>query len=956
MEAQKSVLKLFDTDFQGLDYKSSDLKKDVSSMRVAQNVQFGESEGIASRGGSQIYGHLGLVFGIYNYSYLNRLTGATMQELLGFGGHIFKFNNRSIVLGANRSYIHYYDDVNDRYTLSILNTATQAILCTLNYTTSAYNSGADIYTLQAFLTANGIAYTADIKSTVVISGNQNFVIGVNRVINCSYVNVDIGDFINGYNHADGVLRSYRITAKTVNTITIAANENPLSVLDGQVWGVGAGLISSIPYTGDDAYVSTTMPYYFWDDISIARDSLSDGMFSSAINLYNPLTEDNWHPVKPITFNNKCMFTIFDAEISSSTTGSIGAEIPISSKGKPFVYDGQNCYRLGVPSVEDYSSLAGVTQSIAPSVANGRWRYKTTLVLLDAQDVEWESNASAEMSNNTGGTGAGTTLTFPILQIGSNQEVCGFNFGGAKSNAVLQAGVNTITTAVGQHFFEVGDRACFIDNAGTLQTRKVTAIDRTVAATPTFTIDGTAVSVAANTPFSSGMFWKLYRTEEYGTIFYEVVKKPYDSITATSVTYVDTVLDSALGDAYIEPDLGEEHDLPAAVNLLCEHQGKMVGAASALEPNTIYWSGVDGEHYWPRAFNNVDVPSAIIGAIKAIGSDDDSNLAIFKSHGYYSLVGDLQERSINLQAVKEGDYGISSHSSLVKINGILVGVGPRGVMAVKGGTLDWQGFQNIAPAIRGNTSIDLERAVAINDYTQGHYFLYIPSANISTAPEDRLVLVYNYEEQKWTEWATSSSFDAACGLTIWNDKFLACSRRAVGGSSSQLTTNLGLPGGYSFGGGMIQFFNPKKDEATTDTFYYYSLVDLGAAISKKIFTSFDCLKDPSLLKLIQYVRVWQVPPTFQQGGVQVPVEPVPISQDITMSIYKNWKYATSTTIPSRNFVFDTSEIPYDGIILDDELARSVAIELVHTQKTKPLYISGFEIGYCLNNSGDSRRDV
>lgn len=950
MEATKNIIKMFDDDFQGLDYKKSDLKKDVSFLRVSQNIEDGETDGLNSRGGSQAIAPPGMSLGCYAHSYLDRVSGETVEELLGFGGHLFRLASRDIVLTGTNSFIHEYNTTDDTYRIKAVDNSNNT-LYTKDYQTSPYAAGADIYTLLTGLTGAGVAYTADIKNTIVVDGNQSLAAGL-PTIACSYVDVDVGTFISIYNHSYQTTFWYHIVAKTANSITVISSFT-LELKDDQVAGVGAGFISSIPYTGSGAS-GQTWPYFYWEGVAWGGWAFDnpDGFFSMLLTGYDVFNPNLFRGVRPVSLNSKCYFTIPTANDTTYGSTTISS-IPFASYGKPFVYDGQNIYRLGVPSHEDYTT----TPTIAPSVASGRWRYIMTLVQLDNQDIEWESNPSAEFSNNTGGTGAGSTISFNFIDdFSAASGSSHFNVAGAVSTAVLQAGVTTIqtTTAFHDQSLQVGDRACFIDSSGVMQIRRVTAISYPHTATASITIDGAAVSVAANTVISNGLFHKIYRTEEYGTIYYEVAKLPNDALSGGTGTYVDTVLDANLGDPYVEIEAGEEHDLPPALSYLCEHQGKLVGVGSVNNPNSVFWTGIDGEFFWPAAYNNTDVPSSLVGPITAIGSDDENSLAVFKKYGYYSIEGDLQARSIVVRKVKEGDYGISSHNSLVRINGVLVGVGPRGVIAVKGGQLDWEGFIGISPAIRNNSDIDLDRAVGFNDYTRSQYLLYVPPTDISTNPEDRLVLAYNYESRKWASWDTSSSMDGCLGFMVWEGRVFACSRRSVGGSSTQSSYS-SFYTAHENGGALIELYEPQSNLSISGDYYAYSLVDMGFAVSTRIFTSFECLKDPSLDKIINYIRLWKVPPSFVQAGVIVDSQATPISQVLTVTVYKNWNTGVSTSTPMREFTFDTSELPFDDLVLDDESAKSIAIEILHSEKTKPMYLTGFEIGYALNNGVDSRRN-
>ena len=73
-------------------------------------------------------------------------------------------------------------------------------------------------------------------------------------------------------------------------------------------------------------------------------------------------------------------------------------------------------------------------------------------------------------------------------------------------------------------------------------------------------------------------------------------------------------------------------------------------------------------------------------IKMLISDTEDRLAVFKNNAYYDVPGDLDFNNFTSRAVAEGDYGISSHSSLLKVGGSLIGVGPLGFLGVSNGNL------------------------------------------------------------------------------------------------------------------------------------------------------------------------------------------------------------------------------------------------------------------------------
>jgi len=83
--ARKENLRAIEEDFQGLDYKASDLRKSYAFFKDATNCSYSNCDGIVKRPGVSAVSGRGLLLGLHTYSYLDRETGASEEELLGFG-------------------------------------------------------------------------------------------------------------------------------------------------------------------------------------------------------------------------------------------------------------------------------------------------------------------------------------------------------------------------------------------------------------------------------------------------------------------------------------------------------------------------------------------------------------------------------------------------------------------------------------------------------------------------------------------------------------------------------------------------------------------------------------------------------------------------------------------------------------------------------------------------------
>lgn len=308
--------------------------------------------------------------------------------------------------------------------------------------------------------------------------------------------------------------------------------------------------------------------------------------------------------------------------------------------------------------------------------------------------------------------------------------------------------------------KVGDTIRVIDSlTGTYQTRVLT----TVTPTTIGWSSGAAINVAANSPISCNLCIGIYRTKVGGTKFYKVAEYPNNAYADVFV-FTEGISDALLIEEFIEPVIGKEPNPPPRAGIGCAHQGKIVYGRLVGEPNTFAWSDdVSGIEAVPLASNYADLPPTVGGPITAIGSDADSRLAVFKENAYYDVPGDLETGSISITGIKEGDYGVSSHASLKKVNGVLIGIGKLGIVAVARGQMisdvgalgsnawisDSQGSfaqlgEKISASLINNQNLAYAQAVAINDRFKRMYNFYVPSTeSYSTVCTPSSVQTFSY---------------------------------------------------------------------------------------------------------------------------------------------------------------------------------------------------------------------
>jgi hypothetical protein len=326
--------------------------------------------------------------------------------------------------------------------------------------------------------------------------------------------------------------------------------------------------------------------------------------------------------------------------------------------------------------------------------------------------------------------------------GLNTAGCLIN--GSQSGAGTQTGLT-----VDNNTLKAGDVAYIYDNTTLgIVTRTLTA----ASATSLTWASTTAINVSDNAPISNGFIQRLWRTKSGGTVFYLVLEYP-NNCTASTQSLSENVLDDDLGAQFDEPEINREPQLPPKCWYVTTHQGLLVLAGDPGNPNTVYKSLSEEPEQFAQASSGFDVPASVTGPISAIYSDTDDRLAVFKNNAYYDIVGDIDTGSVSIRPVKEGDYGVSSQTSLSRVNGKLFGIGPLGVVSVLNGEASLEVGAAVNPAIFQNVDIYTNLAVACNDFSIRHYQLVVPTIDGWTnggSNNGDLLLSLDYENG-WSWW-------------------------------------------------------------------------------------------------------------------------------------------------------------------------------------------------------------
>lgn len=1006
-QTEKSSLKVIEDDFEGLNYTTSDLNKSTASFKICDNTISTETPGIQKRAGFELSSIAGLHLGTDTYIYLDRNTGETKEELLGFGAHVFKYKSCNLTITRTSGTFQIivarsiYSPAST--TITFFNGTTNDLVFTVS---QAFNGTYTIGALCQALIATGLytislsepggVFTATMTAAANTATTASFASGYGLTIANS-----TGRAFTSYNRATGFLEYANFQRMPSSTSVQIIRKCPVTWNSGDSFGSCTGYIFSNNYQGSSSAASSqVLPFYFWDGIAsgclapvsdtdsatIAGNPCFGGIFEDSLYYGLSLLTRKIPIIKGVNANDKYYFSMPYATNYSLTTGiATPYDSEVNPLGQLYCYDRAATYRAGVYRPASYAASTYsvyTAPTISTSSTTGNWRYAISLIYRDGNGVEWESELSTRVRSSTGGGGAGTTVTYTPLLTNNLKELIYYDSRGGRLSAIA-SGVTTLSVrGVGATTYPnitVGDRLYFTYPTSGAGYVTVTGINFT-GPTYTVTVD-TAVTAASGAFFSTGLFIRIYRTKEYGTILYTVATLPAPK--AGAISYVDTLADTALGVEYVEPLGGQEHEPPPVVGNLTTHQGSLVSAGSSLEPNTVFWSGADGIEYFPRAFNSTDVPSNVTGSLTALISDSDNSLALFKERAYYSLDGDLASASISVRSIKEGDYGISSQASIAKIDGTIVGVSKQGVVSVNNGVMDWRAVGKINPVLK-NSSInyDFSRAVGINDYLTNQYILTVPydetDSNLPvTSTEKHVTFAFHYENLKWC----SKSFDYdssdvssvllkadfSGGTAVWNSNYYSVSRAAIRtGATSVSTISFNNFRTSLLSGCLIQRKDRLSYVAPNHGGLPVSAVwndfDL-APVRERIYTSFDSFGEPSLFKLIHRIYIWRLPSEYRlSNGAYYPVEFDALSltrESLIVAAYADWNNVGVGVKKSSNEVVMVpdnmaSTLPFAELNMRDQKARAIAVEILNSKYNENLYVSGIEIIYSTPFNSESKK--
>lgn len=497
------------------------------------------------------------------------------------------------------------------------------------------------------------------------------------------------------------------------------------------------------------------------------------------------------------------------------------------------------------------------------------------------------------------------------------------------------GAPSTTLDVDNSKFRVGDIVLFNDanlaggDFGRLSTRTVTA-----RSTASVTIDVAAQSTTFE-PASKGMTVEVYITPAGGNVFYKL-QEYMVGFTKTGATgkaiemcySAQTLGDLArLGEPLDEPPLGFEWDLPPKARHLTNFQGLPVATGDNQAPNNVYWPDIDNIEGWPLASNVASINSLLQGPITAIGASSDDELFVFKRNAIYAIYGSLADASISSRVVSEGTWGVSSHNSLMTLNGALIGIGQLGVLRLISGQIDPLFGYRVNPLIRksavlpGETGFVMTQIHATPDPSNLGYRFYIPYSSYSSGSADSSLGLFldmdrpDLEEPVWLDESFTSSLDPSRGWAVYENKpcFLS---GASGGSLAAANA------------GQV-FREIRVSDANYSSKNYY---DNHLAITQTIRMPDLSLDEPAIDKEFLWLGIYSF--------LTSPDSPLWVANTLTVNTYRNWQELLASTTYSAAFSASTT-FEYKQKLASDK-ARALRVLITNAVAGESSYISGIEL--------------
>ena len=912
----------------GVQYKETPLVSSPRSFRSLKNMGFGKGYSIEGRRGKTMVGAPGGFAEIFTYSYLDSATGATKSELLALNENLWKLTEYDFSVtrtgGASDWSMGITHDANGQpfYTIvqggvTVYNRNLGNGLGLPGGPDAMYNIRAEIHSLANFdITAYPFGQTA-IKDGVQTGGLGGHVLTVVNTTN--FFTQDHHIYFSSSSVGQPLTAWLQYQAPTATQLYVNSSSALWAFDNGQVLGTGSSpaVGALLPEANEPVTNTNTVKsgkFYEWQIVPSTVHSLSPPQHTNPsyyASHIEPSTSTSL-PASVVNTQQGC-YILAPAGLppSASVTSPPYQE---SYEGFPWKYDGRFFQRAGLPQV----TINSVTQPYSAPYGSNTRRFIAVPKLRDYRGVVIRGPASPPFEILLGGSPV-SSAPYNVVTT-TIRDITGFYTTGAIVNGAAQAVPGTFNVVAGHNLLPGDVVTASILGFSSNVTITLTVTAATVTTLTVTSEAGVLVPSRLVTPLSI----EIYATEENGVDFYFAGESPNSPFSLTAGVGVGSSGNIPLGARYDAPELTFEPFPPPRANTMCLHNGAIVLGGNPDFPNSVFWSrpganpSSNVESFPP--LNTAVIQSAVEGPISAIISDGSDRLVIGKPAGHYELTGNIHNRNIGLTVKREGDWGFSSQSSVQKVNGVIFGLCPLGLYAIRGGEYTDQFSAQINPILRNLAGADYSTSRGFNDRINGLYHLYLPAAFSGDAlsgqaePGGSIHLVMDYTNQNtWFNWDYPQGQGPTSGFAVLGEGFF--------------TASLGrTPETVPIGTVFRQLY-------MTGDRYRWNYRDHLTPIPYEVSTNFLHDGAPSFDKLFLQLKLWHF------TNLNVPNTFVPATY--TLTTFRDFQTVvpdTTTTITVAN------ETDFESVVnfFEESKARSLLINLtVQAIGERPL-LSGLEL--------------
>lgn len=942
--ARKLFFKAFE-DFRGVDKSVSHLTRPPAAATDFENIDVQKDLSIQCRRGSasEALGSAGTNegLGLFVYTYQDRTTGATKQELLAVSDRLYKTQEATfVVTGPANSTFEFLPDPTTSSP-----TGAWILDCKVNGTSVGgsfpYNCGTgegapvvNVATVADAIQALA-GWTCVVTPRAVVDGNQAGCDRANAITVLAGHTITISTTeptLVPFEHDGDAQVAGEAIAQAATTVTLVQypiqTDVAFNVSDGDEIGAGRSTVQALPTMEATSCSSAlTIRFRYWVQVF----DIKDFDLNNTSYVYYP----NYHNYVAINKANNLYigvpFSLFDAPYAAPNGGGNATR-----ESGLLKYDGRKLIAAGGMFCSTAAALAGAG---AGNVNVGTHKYLAIIRSVDHQGNVVDGNDSTFHSEQPVTTTAGdgqvdVTITYQTDTTRClNEQVAMVN--GNQSSAA-GAGDWTINTknvsGANNSDLRVGDYCSLFDNtSGRFIEYLVKAVTDT-----SITVDKTeaalTISLLNNDVLTNRLSCQIYRTKANGQTYYKLTEFPVDTY-AGSKTYRDNIADTSLGEEWLGPYIGRERrDPPPVMGLLENHQGLIVGAGNPKEPESLYWSTELSPEYFPVSTNSLDVSSNDGGDITALASTSIDTIAAFRDGSYSIVQGDFYYNYLSIVESAEGDVGCPSPHGWQNIRGEILFISNQGPRVLRGAELvgvderlatyfedQWYDQDHTA---RIDVQYDatylqrlvVRRTISVHDKENQRVLFFIPTESgfpyTDIGPNiNSKYFVYDYRNKLWGVY-TSAPPTGATTFTPLMGGGAVYYKNEVYWSNYYYGTNNGL-------------VLAKRNKTNTK----YDFVDNLQPIEQKLRPQWEFLEEPSIDKEFYQCKVW----SFDRDSY--------VNSTMTFKTYRNFQNTTADTNTTLDFTgTDTDDIA--ELVLNR--CKSIQLEFYNVTHFEAIHMTGYEL--------------